>query len=417
MSISTRSAIVTFGAVVLYSLTPASAQVTPTPQPQENVPLDQRLTISRWQLTDINALRRGTIQSFGQEPVSRIGRNVVVQTGPDRRGRQHFDAVQAYVSNMPAGIGQAAPTPAVRIKAADRRTDATSKPLATSSRRIGGHGGVVAIVPGYGYANGGYALYGQVDPTQYHDLLDETFGGGRDAGRQETVFRGELDLYCERMGISPDSCGPVDPYYLGGSGVGSPYSNAPYSVYGDYPRDRSYDHGYNTGQAEGAMIIARKRHVLQTARNAVQQGHVFFDAGRYQQSADSYRLAAASDHGDAASRILAGHAYFAVGRYNEAIRFIRRAFQLQPKIAHLNYDLRKDYGNLDDYAQHLDALRKHAEANPDDYEAWLLLGYILRYSGPESRADSDTALTHAYRIDSRDELVRVLLDVEPDAQH
>jgi hypothetical protein len=65
-----------------------------------------------------------------------------------------------------------------------------------------------------------------------------------------------------------------------------------------------------------------------------------------------------TDHGDAASRIYAGHTLFAIGRYRDGVRFLRRAFQLQPRITYLSYDIRDDYGDPADFDRQLEALRE-----------------------------------------------------------
>ena len=53
---------------------------------------------------------------------------------------------------------------------------------------------------------------------------------------------------------------------------------------------------------------------------------------------------------------------FATGRYREAVKFLRSAFELQPRIAYLNYDMRKDYRRSDDFERQAAALDQSSTA-------------------------------------------------------
>ncbi len=241
------------------------------------------------------------------------------------------------------------------------------------------------------------------NPSSYGRMLGESSRAGQSNARRETLFRGALDMYNERMGNPPAS--QVD------GGGSDPRGPLPY---GQPPSWSAYSSGERAGVYEAELWLARDRNLLRTAKAYTEKGSALFRAGSYEGAADAFRLAAASDHGDAAVRLLAGHAYFALGRYDHAMSYIRRAFQLQPKIAMLDYTIHGQYGNAADFEKHLDSLKKSAEARPADAETWALLGYVYRYSG--NRAAAVKALTRAYKMQPQDRFVRALLDVEPDAK-
>lgn len=132
-----------------------------------------------------------------------------------------------------------------------------------------------------------------------------------------------------------------------------------------------------------------------------------FNQGRYREAADAFRLAADTHQGDPSSRLYAAHALFAVGRYHEAIGYLRRAFELQPRIVYLNFDIRNDYGERGDFTQQLGELETAVERSPANIDRLLLLGYIRYYSGERDRAYEPLAC--AYKLNRRDPLVKQLL--------
>lgn len=361
------------------------------------------LMTSRWALPHIDTSPPvpGRSIRISREAVTQIGESVIRRTGPDRRGLQHFDAVRnsASVARTPAeGFRQSS---AVSVKG-PVGPGRTSLPDNGSDSWIGTRTSWVTA-PLMVYPDD--VVLTRDSPRVYAERLDRTFRAGKDAGRRETLFRGQLDMYNERMGNPPSGRLPSDSGY-GPFGLTGPY-------YDPNVTD-AYATGKRAGEYEGEYWLARDRHLIQTARASVEKGLLLFESGQYGKAADMFRLAAASDHGDAAARILAGHAYFATGRYNHAFSYIRRAFQLQPKIAMLTYDLRRDYGNLDDFTRHLDALKAKVEQDPRNYELCALLGYIQRYSG--DREAAIRSLSRAYEMEPRDRLIRDMLDIDPSPQ-
>jgi len=192
------------------------------------------------------------------------------------------------------------------------------------------------------------------------------------------------------------------------------YRFYPYStpLYSGYYYDRgigAYERGYEKGRRDVELreaIERREQAVYSSFDNLMAGGLYEFRVGRYRKAANYFLAAAELNHGDAASRLHAAHALFAVGDYRAAVVVLRRAFQLQPKIVALTYDIEDAYGDDDNFEDHLEELEDAAKDNRRDVSLWVLLGYVRAYS--DDRDDAYEALAHAMRLDPRDELANRL---------
>ncbi|MBP7933663.1 MAG: tetratricopeptide repeat protein [Phycisphaerae bacterium] len=205
------------------------------------------------------------------------------------------------------------------------------------------------------------------------------------------------------------------------------YDGGGYRGYGPYPgygyeEGDVYRFGFMQGYDKGKFDRSGEERAESVAAHAslnVSSGLQFFRKGDFRRAADAYQLAAELDQGDPAARLCAGHALFALGRYREAGRFIRRAFELQPRIAYLAYDIRGDYSDGADFDDHLQALRKALEVSPRDPDRLFMLGYVLYYSN--QRAQSYPVLAQLLQVDKNDKLAFALYrnaqpsDVEVDS--
>lgn len=172
--------------------------------------------------------------------------------------------------------------------------------------------------------------------------------------------------------------------------------------------------GYDRGRSD-KVATERTERVLNNARKHYERGLKLFQQGMYHQAARALRLAADTDQGDPVSRIYAAHAHFAIGRYNDAVGYLRRAFDLQPKIAMLTYDLREDYKDSKEFDKQLEELERAIKFSPRRIERLVLYGYILSYSGMREKAYEP--LYKAVSLDRDDPLARLLLencDLPPD---
>ena len=165
--------------------------------------------------------------------------------------------------------------------------------------------------------------------------------------------------------------------------------------------------GFNRGRFE-RVAIEREQSVLEHHSIHLNRGLDHFHKGEYQQAAAAFKLAADTHHGDPAARIYAGHTLFAVGQYQQAITYLRRAFELQPKIALLDYDVRDDYPQNEDFNKHLAALDAAIKQSPNDTNRLLLLGYVRYYTGQRDKAYA--LLARADKINRGDGLAQRLME-------
>ena|GEM_PF-7122768 len=150
-----------------------------------------------------------------------------------------------------------------------------------------------------------------------------------------------------------------------------------------------FDEAYWEGRRDGRRYAEWERRYELGRRayaDAMSDGLLAFRNADYAQAVRNFIRAAKVNQGDPASRIHAAHAMVAIGRYHEALPALRRAFQLQPKIAYLALDIRRDYGPKADLDAHLKELAGAAREAKDDPALWLLLGYYQFFSGREGKA-------------------------------
>lgn len=174
--------------------------------------------------------------------------------------------------------------------------------------------------------------------------------------------------------------------------------------------DQAYRQGLRDGyqaQQEENDINTRTQKLLRTRDEALQTGLQAFNQGSYDRAADAFLLATEMDHGDPACRLYAAQSLFALQQYDQAVPLLRRAFDLQPNLLHLRFDLRSDYGIPADFASQVTTLQTFMSNNPDWSGGYLLLGYELLHSGQRDLAYQ--AFAHAVQIDPFDALGREFL--------
>ena len=184
-----------------------------------------------------------------------------------------------------------------------------------------------------------------------------------------------------------------------------------YKGYGADPYGDAYRFGFTRGYDYGRFIDEsniRTQAVLKHYKGHLSEGLTLFNQGRYHEAADAFRLAADTHQGDPAARIYSAHALFAIGRYRDAVPYLKRAFELQPKIAYLRYDFREDYGVPGDFEKQLAALESALAASPDNIDRLVLLGYVRYFTGQRER--SFEPLRRAWNLGRRDSLVKLMLD-------
>ena len=155
------------------------------------------------------------------------------------------------------------------------------------------------------------------------------------------------------------------------------------------------EEAYGVWRHEERRIEALREHRGRVARlrrgfdTFMANGLDAFRAGKWSVAANYFVAAARTDHGDAVSRIHAGQALVAARRYGEALTHFRRAAELRPTMLRMPLDLSADYTDRGDFDEHLDALASHADRDPTDGKARLLVALVRRF-GPDpdsARAD------------------------------
>jgi tetratricopeptide (TPR) repeat protein len=183
--------------------------------------------------------------------------------------------------------------------------------------------------------------------------------------------------------------------------------NLPQDSWGQAYRQGLRD-GYQAQQSEDE-INTRTQKLLRTRDEAVKAGLQAFSEGNYGEAVDIFLLATELDHGDPVSRLYAAQSLFALQQYDQALPLLRRAFDLQPHLLYLRFDLRLDYGNPADLAAQITGLQTFMASNPDWSDGYLLLGYELLHSGQRNPAYQ--AFSRAAQLDPVDTLCRKFLRV------
>jgi hypothetical protein len=180
---------------------------------------------------------------------------------------------------------------------------------------------------------------------------------------------------------------------VNGSGHVNTYSYGDYG-YGGYGYGGNQDLAFQEGRAKWGwdfdyfeyMANARTGSLLQSSLNSRDRGLAAFRVGQYREAVDAFRLACDANQADPAARLYAGHALFAVGRYHDAVRYLRKAFELQPRIVFVTFDMRDDYRDRADFDRQFAALEDALRQLPRDPDRLFMIGYVLYYGGQRDRA-------------------------------
>jgi len=212
---------------------------------------------------------------------------------------------------------------------------------------------------------------------------------------------------------------PIAPY--GGHAYSGPYRlrtwgpyGSPFVIPGRSFRGPWIDDDYRQWRYADRTRQSKKRtkRLLESHHKMMSRGLAAFAKGDYERARSAFVLAADMNHGDPASRVHAAHGCFALGRYSQAVRWLREAFRLEPRLCDLPYDIRTDYGAPKDFEAQLSALKGSVAAFPDEPDPLILLGYVSFYAG--QRTEAHDALLQARRLlgdrAAKDHLVITLVE-------
>jgi len=120
----------------------------------------------------------------------------------------------------------------------------------------------------------------------------------------------------------------------------------------------------------------RKARVLASHEKALSLGLEHLKRGDYAQAVVALQMAADLNHGDPACRIHLAQARLAQGHYEEAGQVLRRALQLQPKLAYVSLDLPSYCRSPDEFDRQVDGLAQWVKDHRAGPETHFLLGYM-----------------------------------------
>lgn len=117
---------------------------------------------------------------------------------------------------------------------------------------------------------------------------------------------------------------------------------------------------------------------------ALGRGDKAFERGDYAEARGEYVRAVILSDSSAAARISLGISEFALGNFDDAAWAIREGVARAPHLGLASLDLREAYEHPEDLASHLAALEAVVESDPNDADAWFLLGFVRYFSGDRS---------------------------------
>ncbi|MBN1346975.1 MAG: tetratricopeptide repeat protein [Phycisphaerae bacterium] len=163
----------------------------------------------------------------------------------------------------------------------------------------------------------------------------------------------------------------------------------------------------------------RGQRLLNTHGKMMSRGLAAFAQGDYDQARSAFALAASVNVFDPACRIHMAHACFALGRYGQAVRWLREAFGLEPRILDLPYDVRTDYGDPDDFVGHVARLERAVQGFSNEADPLIVLGYVRYYTGDRTKAYEALSLAgqRVAKNEPKRELIEMLLEASEPSRY
>jgi tetratricopeptide (TPR) repeat protein len=115
-----------------------------------------------------------------------------------------------------------------------------------------------------------------------------------------------------------------------------------------------------------------------------------FRQGRYEEALGGFDVASRIARRAAESHLGKVHALFALGQYYGASGDLREALKYLPELPLVHLRLRGFYGQdkLDDFAGHVERLRKRLDDPLPDPDLLLVLAYVRYFDGDQAEAES-----------------------------
>ncbi len=116
------------------------------------------------------------------------------------------------------------------------------------------------------------------------------------------------------------------------------------------------------------------------------EGVKLFKAGKYNESAAKFLRVTLADRQNVDATLAYAVARFATGDYQIAGLAVRRAVRRMPEVVDSSFDIRARYTVPEQFQNHLARLEQYVRDNPEDEDAWTVLGFIRHFSGQRELA-------------------------------
>lgn len=153
----------------------------------------------------------------------------------------------------------------------------------------------------------------------------------------------------------------------------------------------------------------RRDRLLSAHEKALRSGVLQLRSADYRRALTTLSMAAELNQGDPACRIHLMQAQVALGHYDEAARTLRRALELQPKLAFLDLGLAASFSSERDWDDCVNALAEFKAPARDQGQIRFLLGYLEYQRGRLDHAYR--AFSTAARLSPQDNLTRRFLSL------
>lgn len=202
------------------------------------------------------------------------------------------------------------------------------------------------------------------------------------------------------------------PYYPRPGWRYVPYASPKY--YGDVLKEtyraRRWIRDQERGRVTNARDMQRRRaRLLASHEKAVALGLEELKQGNYAEAVIALEMAGELNQGDPACRIHLALARMALGQYEEAGGVLRRALQLQPKLAYVSLNLGSYYAEPDQFDEYVEALMDHVRADRRPVDTWFLVGYVQFQRG--NYQEAYTAFRGVASARPDDSLTKKYLDI------
>ncbi len=137
--------------------------------------------------------------------------------------------------------------------------------------------------------------------------------------------------------------------------------------------------------ARQPAILPRRGDAARSAELAI-LGDRLFRAGNLPRAVERYEQAIKADPDKANPRVRLAQIAFVRGKYTEAANFLRDAQMAEPGWLLTAGDVQAVFPEPAEFAKHIADLEAHLQAEPNDRDAWLVLGAEWFLSGRTRKA-------------------------------